>query len=340
MSFEQIESVWPVHGNILVQDGAASFVAGRSMFIDGGMRLIRLDPATGRILSETVLNELDGASGKNLQEYVDVLNMPAALPDILSSDGEFLYMRTQRFTLDGQRDHVAPSPVTDQDSGKHLFSGAGFLDDTWFHRAYWTYGKSIASGASKWFLAGQNAPSGRIIVLDDDQVLGFGRKPEYYRWSTPLKHQLFASPKTAKIVGLERIPAVATTSRLGEKCQVPATKIEHTWTLEMPLLARAMLLARDTLFVAGPPDILDEEAVFHKPGDAALQQQLEEQEAAFAGQKGALLWAVSANGGAKLAEYKLAAMPVWDGMAAANGALYLSNIDGTVRRMRGGRGGL
>ncbi|UCG16910.1 MAG: PQQ-binding-like beta-propeller repeat protein, partial [Phycisphaerales bacterium] len=53
-SYEQIESVWPVHGSVLVQDGILYCVAGRSMFLDGGLRLLRLNPATGRNLSETV----------------------------------------------------------------------------------------------------------------------------------------------------------------------------------------------------------------------------------------------------------------------------------------------
>ena len=35
-AFEQVESVWPVPGNVLVQDGVAYCVAGRSMFLDGG----------------------------------------------------------------------------------------------------------------------------------------------------------------------------------------------------------------------------------------------------------------------------------------------------------------
>jgi hypothetical protein len=43
-----------------------------------------------------------------------------------------------------------------------------------------------------------------------------------------------------------------------------------------------------------------------------------------------LLWAVSADTGKKLAEYKIPAVPVWDGMMAANGRLFLSLKDGTV----------
>jgi len=107
-AFEQLESVWPVSGSVLVQNGVASFVAGRSMFLDGGLRLFRLDAATGRKLSEAVLDDRDPESGENLQVHVKGLDMPVALPDVLSSDGRFLYMRSQRFDLEGKRLEIPP----------------------------------------------------------------------------------------------------------------------------------------------------------------------------------------------------------------------------------------
>ena len=51
---------------------------------------------------------------------------------------------------------------------------------------------------------------------------------------------------------------------------------------------------------------------------------------AFEGRKGALLWVISASDGRKLAEYNLESGPVWDGMAAAGGRLYLSMKNGRV----------
>ena len=48
-----------------------------------------------------------------------------------------------------------------------------------------------------------------------------------------------------------------------------------------------------------------------------------------------LLLAVSASGGGKTAEYALDTVPVWDGMAAAYGRLYLSTVDGEVLCMAG-----
>jgi hypothetical protein len=205
-SFEQLESVWPVHGNVLIQDNVLYCVAGRSMFLDGGMYLWRLDPRAGRVLSQTVLDDRDPATGKDLHAYVSWLNMPPALPDILSSDGKLVYMRSQPFNLDGTRlplekfpqgpdaDRGAP-PATQRAEHAHLFSPTGFLDGSAWHRTYWMYGSRFVSGWCGYFLAGKAAPAGKILVFDDSKVYGFGRKPQYYRWTTPIEHQLFAADK-------------------------------------------------------------------------------------------------------------------------------------------------
>jgi len=94
-----------------------------------------------------------------------------------------------------------------------------------------------------------------------------------------------------------------------------------------------MVLADKMLFIAGPPDLIDEEQVFADPDGAGVEAKLHEQTAALEGKKGALLWAVSASKGEKLADYKLDSPPVFDGMAAANGRLYLATMNGRVMCM-------
>lgn len=329
MAYEQPESCWPVHGSVLVQDDVLYCVAGRSMFVDGGMRFLKLDPNTGRKLAEVCLDERDPESGKNLQTRLKVLNMPVALPDVLSSDGCNLYMRTQRFGLNGVRQQIEPTPVDDQDGkGAHLFSGAGYLDDTWFHRAYWIYGKSIASGANGWFQAAWSAPAGRVLVVGEEVVYGFGRKPEYYRWATPLEYHVFSVPK--KPTAVNHVTGEPETPKYTEKCLVPNTKLIYNWSFDSPLLAQAMLLAGETLFVAGPPDLLDAEAAFERPHDPAVQRQLQEQAASHEGKRGGLLLAISAKDGKTLAKYHLDTPPRFDGMAASDSGLYMATTAGDV----------
>ena len=267
MAFEQLESVWPVHGSVLIQNEVAYCLGGRSMFLDGGMRMLQLDPETGRKLSEKILDNRDPETGKNLQVHVTGLNMPAALPDILSSDGRYLYMRTQRFDLDGKRLHVAPTPVNEQlGEGRHLLCSTGMLDGSWLHRSYWIFGRAIASGAGGWPRAGKVTPAGRLLVIDDSSVYGYGRKYEYYRWTTPMEYHLFAAAKQPERVKPPvRKPARDRKTQQQRKrrlANAPKTKPLYHWSRQTPLYVRAMVLTDKTLFIAGPPDIIDEEQVF------------------------------------------------------------------------------
>ena len=68
------------------------------------------------------------------------------------------------------------------------------------------------------------------------------------------------------------------------------------------MLARAMVLPDRKIFVAGPPDLVDEEQAFRKIDDPDTQQQLARQATALDGAEGGLLWVTSASDGTKLAE--------------------------------------
>lgn len=348
MAFEQLESAWPVHGSVLVQNEPSAglgqavlyCVAGRSMFLDGGMRLLQLDAKTGRKLSERILDDRDPESGKNLQVHVKGLNMPVALPDVLSSDGRYLYMRSQRFDLEGNRLEIAPRQATEQEGeGAHLFCTIGFLDDSWFHRSYWMFGRSATGGYGGWFRAGRLVPSGRLLVSDESSVYGYGRKPEFLCNASVLEYHLYAADKVIRGEPISRVGKAA--RRINAKSkkrgadssdwklrqgfareELSATNFK--WSCEeLPLQVRAMVLADKKLFIAGSPDITDEEHTFKNPDAPGVVEKLREQAEALDGQKGALLRVVSASNGEKLTEYELESVPVWDGMAASNGQLYV-----------------
>lgn len=204
MSFEQLESVWPVHGSVLVEKDVAHFVVGRSSFLDGGMWYMRLDPRTGKKLGETILNDRDPETGEDIQNRLQTLQMPVALADILCTDGECVFLRSQKFDDSGKRKEIGPvsgdavkQGGTQTGPGRHLFAPMGFLDDTWFHRSYWVYGKNFAGGHNGYYQAGKHTPSGRILVFNDKEIYGYARQPQYYRWTTPLEHQLFSANRDA-----------------------------------------------------------------------------------------------------------------------------------------------
>jgi outer membrane protein assembly factor BamB len=340
-AFEQLESVWPVHGSVLVQNDVVYCVAGRSMFLDGGLRLLRLDPSTGRKLSETILDDRDPATGENLQTHIRGLNMPVALPDVLSSDGKYVYMRSLPFDLQGRRKFVTYVEVKDQQGDDlHLFSPTGFLDDTLWHRTYWVYGRAFASGAGGYHRAGRVVPAGRLLVFDDNTVYGYGRLWRYYRWTTPLEYHLFAAGKQPEIVaaGTERKPIKKAGKRTGKSRTLQVTRFVPTWSDDTSVQVTAMVLAEGALFAAGPPDVEDEEESVRTLSDPETQRKLAEQNAAFEGRRGGLLVAISPADGQQLAAYRLASMPRFDGMIAAGGQLYLSTADGKVLCLGAGRG--
>ena len=316
VAFDQVESAWPVHGSVLVQKGVASVVAGRSMYIDGGLRLCLLDAETGRLLGEKIMNDRDPKTGEDMQKHIRGLNMPVALPDILSSDGERLFMRSQAMDLEGNRLTFGPAG-----SGhKHLFAPYGFTDDSWFHRVYWLVNDSFSGGIGG-YGNGKQRPSGRILVNSDTSVFGYGRKPSYYRWSSVLDYQLFSAAKSGK---------TAAVPKGKPKRKRSGSSVAFRWTRDMPIMVRAMALADKTLFIAGPEDLIDEDDAFQKFPDPAVRKQLGAQLAALAGKRGAILQAVDADTGKALAEYKLDSTPVFDGLIVAEGKIFIATTDGRI----------
>lgn len=342
---EQLESKWPVHGSILVQDGVACFVAGRSAFLDGGMRYYRLDARTGKLLGMKVFDDRDPATGKSLQDYIKWLNMPVGLPDVLSSDGERIYLRSQALGPEGKRLGLGPK-VAGATEGTfqggettHLFCPTGFLDDTWFHRTYWLYASRWSSGWCGYYVAGKYAPGGKIMCVGDQFVYAYGRKPQFYRWTTPLEFRLYAAQKLWKRAPRKPQAAgqAAKTKKGARRGAVGpvANDQNYAWRTDVPILVRAMVLADERLFIAGPPHLFDESRLGRMA--VAKQAVFEKQEKALLGQGRALLWAVDARTGQKLGQAALPATPVLDGMAAAGGRLYLATASGKVVCLAGGK---
>ena len=318
VAYEQLESVWPIHGSVLVKGGVAFAVAGRSSYIDDGMRLVRLDAETGELLSETRLYDRNPQTRRQPPEVVQRFDMPGHLPDVLSSDGDSVFMRHARFDFAGR-------PV--EERVPHLFSPAGFLDDTWWHRTYWIYGTKMGVGWAGWPEVGDTSPVGRLLVHDGERLFGFGRTvyarhgshvglPQVFLdeiWPLderrPTHYRLFSAP-----LNLASEEDQAEAARQARRTAPRDDSAGEEWSCAQPLWVRAMVLAQETLFVAGPPDVVaDNEPL-----------------AAWEGRRGGLLRAIAVGDGRPLAEHPLPAPPVFDGMAAANGCLYLATLDGRV----------
>jgi hypothetical protein len=244
-----MESVWPVHGSVLVENGIVSCVSGHSCFLDGGLWFYRIDAKTGEMKFRENYNDRDPDTGGDLNDRHKTLQMPVALNDILSSDGKWTFLRTQKIASNGKRVEVGPvsgdfdkQGGAHKGEGSHLFAPMGFLDDSNFHRSYWVYGKSFAGGHGGYFQAGKYAPAGRILVHDDKNVYSYGREAQYYKWTTTMEYTLFATPKAPPEQAFET--AAATTERKGNSVVLDAdgkplavqpkgeTQVGHSETLK------------------------------------------------------------------------------------------------------------
>jgi len=287
--------------------------------------MYRLKPETGEVISHATLDGkahdgrvMTGAEEKRL----------VGLPDVLSASDDGVFMRAGVFRLEGgqiERKLLPASKVTRYSRGPtpveriqgearvHLFSSYGFLDDSWFHRSYWVY-SDICSHRHGYAGTGKRSPAGRILVCDDQNVYGFGRQKKYFNWTSPMEYRLFAEPK---------------------KGPVASGVNKALWETNVPILTRGLVLAGDTLFAAGPPDVLDETMPGIRSEDPRVVKAAEEQEAALAGRRGGILLAVSKMNGEVKYRCHLDGPPVFDGLIAANGRLYMALQDGTVQCWEG-----
>ena len=338
VSCQHVESLWPVHGSVLVVNGSLYALAGRNLFFDGGLRLVRLDPATGRKLSETTLDEKDPKTGKNLQTLISAKYMPVAKTDIFSSDGKRIFMQEQNFDLEGKRLGIAPTLPGGRSQAergsRHLFCQTGLLDDVWFHRSYWVYGDDCGEGWGAYAGTRRTTPCGRIMAFDDKRIYGF-RSDQLGNMLHPrASYTLYAADKDPTVAPPPPPqPKGKAKAGKGKARRTRGPAFKHHWQVRTPgLLVNAMVLGTDGLLIAGPPDVADETKMLgYLPGaDDDANRELKAQNSAWLGKQGGLLRVVSLDKGEKLAEWKLESVPVFDGMAVARGSVFLSLMNGHV----------
>jgi len=193
--------------------------------------------------------------------------------------------------------------------GLHVFSTAGFLDDSWFNRTYWMYSTTWPG----FYLAHRAAKTGQLLVVDSEKTYAVQAFPSR-NLQSPLftpgtkGYLLFADDNTIEPV-LDHRTRETPKGWGYTRSQPPAW---HNW---VPVRIRSMVATGSCLFAAGPPDLVD-------PQDPM---------AALEGRKGAKLCAFSKKDGAKLATLDLDSPPVFDGLIAAKSQLFLSTQDGKIQ---------
>jgi len=217
MAFGRLASPWPLDGSVLVTDGHVYCVAGRSMHLDGGLHVLKVDLATGRIVQQTNLRANTEPKGET---------DGSLLPDILVSDGEDVYMKSMRFD---------PADITKHalvgDSGRRgatrkavhvLRCATEMVDATGLNCCFWAYKGSQA----------------QQLVFDDRA--SFGTKgPRKTQWGGSFAHDVYRPGSGYPLM----------------KWTFGGKKAKQEWPkVAVPVAARAMALTANRLVLAGTPD--------------------------------------------------------------------------------------
>jgi hypothetical protein len=338
VSYGRLESAWPAHGSVLILDGLAYCSAGRSGFIDGGIYLYALNPVTGNIVHQA---RLEGPY-PDIRKPSYAFHKDGYRSDLLTTDGRYLYLgrtalRPNLKVMETERIHLIGNQRGDELEyrkmpGMRLVATGGFLNETFWNRTWWMY-SYVWPG---YHFAVQAPKSGQLLAFDDQhtyavkhyttrnlhspmQFPGNGyllfaddndNEPLFYRGKgepKPTEWEIEYPPSQRPEVNL--FGDAAHDKGPGFSRARPAL-----WTSWVDVRVEAMVLAGDTLFVAGTPDVV--------PPDDPL--------AALEGRMGGVLKAFCVQDGKELAKYPLKSSPVFDGLIAAKGQLLISTRDGAV----------
>lgn len=337
-AYGQIESAWPVPGSILVCDGSdgqetAYCVAGRSSFLDGGMIVLGLDPQSGTVRCSRPLDGpwQDPATGSTPDNPNRGFTMPGSLPDVMVADADHLYLRQLRFDPSLQTEvdmapnyYKSPQLTGENRGGDHKYwdnlieapRHAVFNMPAYFHRSYFqnfpaqrlfsTTGLLNGNWHSRMYWA-YGQVTGQYLVFRDQMAYAVQQYATTFRDGG-------ANAGDGYVIAAGQTQAKESDEKL-----FALRARDYRWRVRVAMRPVAMALAADKLLLAGPPDRQD-------PAEAM---------AALEGRQGGVLLVLSATDGKVLSEIALATPPVFDGLAIAQGRLYVSTTDGKVLCLAG-----
>jgi len=286
------------------------------------MTLFQLDPESGKCLAEKTFYKRT-ADGREVETGARDVELPGMAPDVLASDGHWVYLRDNRMDENG---NILKPTVP------HIYSPVGLLNGQWWFRTYWQWGTCTYGRYSGWHVLAYFRPSGRILATDAETVFGYGRR-RVAPLSLDMMHTALRrnrrkgkAPKGANMTGPHLFRAYKKTTPLSNRfvtrlvkrnnnlairTEVQPCKVRYLWSRDIDIVVRAMVLSQDVLFVAGPK--MDrEQPLFDDPARPAA------------------LIAVDTEDGSTLFEYPLPHQPVFDGVIAASGNLFIAMVNGEV----------
>jgi hypothetical protein len=314
VAFGQIESLWPVPGNILVVNQTAYFVAGRQSFLDGGLYLFGLDVNNGSKKYETRISGPFGEDGESVFDEKNQRQIKGNKSDILVSDGELIYLRHMAFHQD-----LTPA----EQARDHLLSVSGFLDSAGHHRSYWTIAPRLIYDTNI-----ADYIDADLLVFDAEQAFGTrisksNRGPESFdvrqrgfMLFSMTHDKTRAAELRQKQVAAKRGKKLNTTAKRNLSSLARSrSSYFMDWEIGIPVNGKAMIKSGEVLLIAGTRGEFPEDDLYR----------------AVEGRSGGVLVVCSCADGAIQATFDLESPPVWDGMAAAGGNLYVSLASGHLQ---------
>ena len=296
VSFGQLESPWPVPGSVLVVDGVAYAAAGRHPLADGGILVLAVNPQSGQVawakrIASLPMTNFYGGAGLEFDPFdLLVTEDRRAAP----ADGPG-FITLSRWRIDRGTGEVGVA----WKSGFACYrtGGAGVMAP----RGLWTYGPRmdyIPSGPKPGKPDYVHSAPRPLMVFRDSMLIGSsdGQRRLFRRDFTAAQVAAFADTWFNQ----RHVPRRR--GQKGARNRSERLSAGAAWSIDAFTSGPggqgigAMALAADTVFVAG---------------------------------KAGRLLALAASDGRKLAERELPA-PVWDGLAAAYGRLYVATRDGRL----------
>ncbi|MFC1498120.1 PQQ-binding-like beta-propeller repeat protein [Verrucomicrobiota bacterium] len=229
------------------------------------------------------------------KDSISKVNSDGAFSGILALGDKGVMIREKVFRLDTSLKTGSSPDKSGRDKIPAMETLSGFHDSQWFYRTRWIAGEA----------------TGVLLACDVDA--SYYVKANNYRGNTS-----FFFPKGSSDAGVaggsvkngkhsdSKYDGVALGRAEGKK------KVwEHETFLVCPW---SMVVTEKNLFVAG----------------FSLEIDNADPWAAFEGRKGGILTVMDKETGKKISEYKLDSPPVWNGMAAVEGKLFISCMDGSI----------
>jgi outer membrane protein assembly factor BamB len=294
-AYGQIESPWPVSGAVLIIEDTAYFAAGRQPLADGGVLVFAISPLTGQ---QHWVKKIDTIPQKGFYENSGLEFDPI---DILHQEGDGLAMSRWIISRDGKN-----VTVDKWNAFARINTGQGSV---WTPRGFWNYGpRQIHRFANEAF----RRP---LCVYRDSMIIGcLNSTTALYRRDFDLENGETFNSKW--ITGW----AAGGMARKGEKPY------------------RSYRIAEKASWKVNPWAEANTPESLEKPTTLPGSSQLDNQVYGMALDADSRLYVIHQDGNLKVLDIKDGSTlsetevpsPLWDGLALAQGKLYLSTTDGRL----------